>query len=116
MSVTFTYNNTTYTVEHNPDEISGLWRQNAMTTYEFVRPCVIMATSLGYDGKVEKEPLFFLIHCKMHGWVQVPNDVGYEVLKHPHITPRTPKILLISAISSAILGASFFLLKMRKKK
>ena len=116
MSVTFTYDSTLYTVEQNPDEISALWRQNAMTTYEFIRPCVIVAKSLGYDGKINKEPLFFLIHCKMHGWVQVPNETGYKVLEHPLITSRTPKIILISAISSVILTASFYLLKMRKKK
>ena len=116
MSVKFFHDSTHYSINLDPDSRSGLWRQNAMTSYDFIRPYMIVAKSLGFDTQVSQTPLFFLVYCHDHGWVQVPTDVGYTILDHPMVSPsRHSKIVVGSVIGATLLGISAFF-RWKKKK
>lgn len=115
MAVKFIHENTHYTVDLNPGEGTGLWRQNAMTTYEFVKPYMIVAKNLGNVFEVSNKPIFFLVFCKDHGWVQVPLEIGYKILKHPLVTKIRKKILIGSLVGVLALGISV-IRRMKKKR
>ena len=57
-------------------ESVGLYRQNAMTFYQEISACLVMAQSVN-----TWKPLFYLVKCKSHPrtWVQVDIDTGSNV-------------------------------------
>jgi len=77
--VTFKSDNKTFTVDliNQP----GIWRQNAMTWYQFVHPSVLLASevSTNVNSGVAKK-LFYLIYTCENDWVQVDITTGENVL------------------------------------
>jgi len=58
----------------SPD--TGLWRQNAMTTYEPMTPYLVLARDF-----TTQEKLYFLVKVKEHpnGWVKVSVNEGNNI-------------------------------------
>ena len=76
--VTFRYNNKQYTVDtvNQP----GLWRNNAMTWYQFVFPHIICAREI-YPNNTNPGPtLFYLIYTREENWLQVDVNTGLNVV------------------------------------
>ena len=74
---TFKHENKMYTVDtvNHP----GLWRQNAMTVYQFVFPYVILATEITVQpnvGITYGTKLFYLIFTRESNWLQVDLNTG----------------------------------------
>ena len=113
MAVTFTQDKTTYTVDLKPSD-TGLYRQNAMTIYEVVRPYMLVAKSLHHDGNISKDPSFYLVFCKTHGWVQVTPDVAKTILKHPLVRKFRVDTPVLLATASFVLATSYIFMKFKK--
>ena len=86
-----------YIVDTKPTN-NGLYRQNAMTSYQVVKPYLIEARSIDTDNI-----MFYLVWCKHHGWVQVDENTGKYVLhfkseksqtSFPWLSLLTPVVVL----------------------
>lgn len=75
----FTLDNTHYKVDLTA-KTAGLWRQNAMTTYDFVRPYMIAARELGFPC-TSNPVMFYHVSCEGMGWVQISTGLGEEIMK-----------------------------------
>jgi len=80
-ATTFTHENKTYTVDtvNQP----GLWRQNAMTLYQFARPFIIVASEvdvLPNVGITSGAKLFYLIFTRESNWLQVDMATGDNLM------------------------------------
>ena len=77
--VTFQYVNKVYTVDtvNQP----GLWRQNAMTWYQFVFPYVLLAREVSNNPNFEDgKELFFLIYTREEDWLWVDLETGKNIV------------------------------------
>jgi hypothetical protein len=79
----FTLDTTHYKVDLTAED-AGLWRQNAMTTYDFVRPYMIAAREVEIPYKEisykNKPVLFYHVACEGRGWIQISTELGNEIL------------------------------------
>jgi hypothetical protein len=113
-SPVFTLNETTYTVDTTPTQ-TGLWRQNAMTTYEFVTPYMIAAHTLSYGGLVEESILFYHVWCVDAGWIKIPVEIGETILNKEHKEYRIPtKRAIVLTLTSTLITIAFTLRMMKK--
>ena len=81
LSTTFKYENHIYTVDtvNQP----GLWRQNAMTAYQFVFPYIILATEITVQpnvGITNGPKLFYLIFTRENHWLPVDVNTGENLV------------------------------------
>lgn len=103
--VTFVLDNTNYVVDVDAKEV-GLWRQNAMTTYEFVRPYMIAAREFSSDMSAPKPIQFYHVACKDFGWVRIPTELGDKIIRQcdPWRFELKNKTWLFAIISSIVVG------------
>lgn len=87
--VTFRYNNKDYTVDtvNQP----GIWRNNAMTLYQFVFPHIISAQQLYLPTMNSGPILFYLIYTREEDWLQVDVNTGLNVVNIFNNVPPTGK-------------------------
>ena len=82
--MTFQYENKTYTIDD--DNHPGLWRQNAMTIYQFVFPNIIQAYNMSTPStninstNMCGEELFFLIYTREEDWLRVDLNTGHNIV------------------------------------
>jgi hypothetical protein len=79
--VTFKYNNKNYTVDQ--DNQPGLWRQNAMTLYQFIFPHILLARELGistFPNCDDCKELFYLIYTREEDWLRVDLSTGKNIV------------------------------------
>lgn len=76
--VTFKYDNKQYKVDtlNQP----RLWRNNAMTLYQFVFPYIICAREIFSNNINPGLSLFYLIYTCEEGWLQVDVNTGANVV------------------------------------
>ena len=75
----FTLDTTHYKVDLTAEN-AGLCRQNAMTTYDFVRPYMIAAREVEIPYKNNKPVLFYHVACEGGGWIQISTELGNEII------------------------------------
>ena len=117
MAVQFTHNDETLTLNIS-NELTGLYRLNAMTHYEAVKPYMISAHLLTDKCNADPNILFYQVYTVEKGWVQVSKETGEELLKHPKVQgPKAPTLNKknVAYMSIALVGSVCLLMKIKKK-
>ena len=113
-SPVFTLGETIYTVDTSPEK-TNLYRQNAMTTYEFVTPYMIAAHKLSYRCVEDESILFYHVWCVDAGWVQIPVEIGKTILNKERKEHRIPINRFVALALTSILITTAFTLRVIKK-
>ena len=117
MAVQFKHEKNTLTVNLVP-ELTGLYRLNAMTHYNHVKPYMISAHFFNERCEVNQEVKHYQVFTVEKGWVQISKEIGDELLKHPKVVgSRTPTLNKknLAIASAAIAGSVCLIMKIKKK-
>ena len=117
MTVQFTHEKNILTLNLVP-ELTGLYRLNAMTQYNSVKPYMISAHFLTDKFTTEPDVLFYQVYTVEKGWVQISKEVGDELLKHPKVRgSKLPPLNKknVAFISTVVFGSACLFMKIKKK-